>query len=214
MAETVSTQPVDMDRVRAALKPWTAKDGSVRYYINNIGNLLDDSRTARGVERRSYYDWVEMRASYGRVADIIEGHILPNTKTYIDENGFIHVSGWAACGKGHDMGLDTKIIRAVNRVYGIEINKHVYKTRCNALKTQEYYAEYPDDNAQVGDVVRIVKGRKAVGDIFIITHISKYYPTVYSRHPTVYLHGQDGFKVNADNCELMIIGYSDVKERL
>lgn len=209
----VGTQKLNMDAVRSDLKPWIAKDGSVRYYVNCIELVIADYREATGRDLRSYYDWSEMRASAGRVRSIIEGNILPKTKVFIDDEGLVHIYGWAIVGQGLAMGLPSLIEKALNRKYGFcseeERQARVEKILKSHNRQLDSYGKiYSDgDEAKIGDSVEIFKGRKEVGKIFKVTKITHYQ---YNRwaDPSIYLYGEDGFKVNAENCIIRSVGYS------
>ena len=70
----VSDIKMNMNLVRSNIRPWTDKEGNERYYVNAVSALISDYRTANDCELRSYYDEVEMRASGGRVRQIIESN--------------------------------------------------------------------------------------------------------------------------------------------
>lgn len=190
---------MNMNLVKSGLKPWTDKEGNVRYYINNLEYLLSNYRTAVGKELRAYYDHVEMHASAGRVKQIVEANILPKTKLFIDSEGVVNIYGWAILGKGKEMGLPELLVTAVRYFYGF----------CDE-KTREGHKDLIGTsgcNSRIGDTVKITKGRKEVGRTFEVARISNYSYSSYA-DPVVYLYAEDGFKVSADNCVIENVGYS------
>ena len=199
MSEYVSRMSVCVEKVQSELKPWTDRNGNVRYYVNNIEYWIDKYRSATDTHLRSYYDWSEMRASGGRVREIIEGNILPNTKVYIDGEGYIHVYGWAAAGQGARMCLDEYIAKVVTYFLGyVALDDHE--------RISKDVLGHEGRDADVGDVVEIVKGRKEVGKVFTVAKVTKYHFSQY-QSPSVYLYDADGFKVNGDNCKVVEVGY-------
>jgi hypothetical protein len=68
----VSDMKMNMALVKSKIRPWTDKEGKERYYINNVPYLISDYRSATNCELCSYYDHEMMRASGGRVREIIE----------------------------------------------------------------------------------------------------------------------------------------------
>lgn len=195
----VSDIKMNMNLVRSAILPWKDKEGNERFYINNVEYLISDYRRATNTELRSYYNWDEMRASGGRVREIIEGNIMPKTKVYVDAKGHVHIYGYAASGVGADIGMPQLITKAVNFVYG-------YCDEGTRENNKKLIGKSGRES-RVGDTVKIVKGRKEVGKVFEVSSVSKY---LYNRwaDPSVYLFAEDGFKVSGDNCEIVDVGYS------
>ena len=191
---------MNMNLVKSALRPWTDKEGSTRYYINGIGTMLYNYRSATDSHLRSFYDWGEMRASGGRVREIIEGNILPKTKMFIDSEGYVHIYGYAVGGQGEAMGLPELLVKAARYFYGFcdEETREANKEQLVGKSGEE---------SRVGDTVKIVKGRKEVGKVFEVFKISTF---SYNRYadPSVYLYAEDGFKVSASNCTIEDVGYS------
>lgn len=199
MSEYVSRMSVCVEKVQSELKPWTDKNGNVRYYVNHIEEWIDEYRDVTDTHLRSYYNWSEMRASGGRVREILEGNILPNTKVYVDSEGFIHVYGWAATGQGARMGLDEYIVKVVDYFFG-------YISMRDHARISEDILGYSGRHTDVGDVVEVVQGRKEVGKVFTVAKVTKYYFSQY-QPPSVYLYDADGFKVNGDNCKVVEVGF-------
>jgi len=190
---------MNMNLVRSNLKPWTDKEGNDRYYVNDLGYLLSKYRSATDSNLKSYYDWGEMRASGGRVREIIEGNILPKTKMFIDSEGYVNIYGYAIAGMGEAMGLPELLVKVARYFYGY----------CDE-ETREGHKDLigkSGSNSRIGDTVRITKGRKEVGKVFEVFKISTF---SYSRYadPSVYLYAEDGFKVSANNCTIEDVGYS------
>lgn len=190
---------MNMNLVRSNLKPWTDKEGNIRYYINGIQTMLYNYRSATDSHLRSYYDYDDMHASGGRVREIIEGNILPKTKMFIDSEGYVHIYGYAIVGQGEAMGLPELLVKVARYFYGY----------CDE-ETREGHKDLigkSGEESRVGDTVRIVKGRKEVGKVFEVFKITTY---SYSRYadPSVYLYAEDGFKVSASNCTIEDVGYS------
>lgn len=208
----VGTLKMNMNSVQSELKSWTAKDGTTRYYINYISELIDDYREATGRELHSYYDPMT-GASAGRVRAIIERNILPHTKAYIDGDGLVHIYGWAIVGQGLGMGLPSLIEKAINWKFGYctedERQIRVEKILTTHARWLDNYGKMlsDGDEAKIGDSVEIFKGRKEVGKVFTITKISHYQYNRWAK-PSIYLYGEDGFKVNAENCYIRSVGYS------
>lgn len=195
----ISDAKMNMALVRSELKPWTDKEGHERYYINDVGHLISEFRIATGTELRSYYDHEMMRASGGRVRQIVEDNILDKTKVFIDSEGHVHIYGYACAGKGEEMAMPELIVKAVNRAYGFCDDATREKNKDLIGKSGEC--------SRVGDIVKIVKGRKDVGKVFEVSKVSTYYFSSYA-DPSVYLYADDGFKVSAGNCVIEDIGYS------
>lgn len=191
----VDTRTYDMNRIKSLFRPWTSKDGEIRYYINDATHLIESEH--------DYYDWGEMRASGGRVWNIIIGNIMPKTKVFIDIDGHLHVYGWACHGQGEAMELPKVIANAVWKEYGIA-DERVREMRAKKLVGHSAHNQYTD----VGDVVKIVRGRKSVGMVFTITRVTYYHYSQYAK-PSVYLYDDtQDFKVNAENCEIVDVGFS------
>lgn len=195
----IGTKTMNMDIVKAELKPWTDKDGNTRYYLNNIASLIGAYRRDTGRELNSYYDHEECRASGGRVRQCIEANIIPKTKAYIDEDGKVHVYGYASAGVGSQMMMPELIENAVNRTYGY-CTEEERQQRMDCVGKTAY-------DVKVGDTVEIVDGRKEVGKTFIVAKVSAYFFSQY-REPNTYLYDKDGFKVQAQHCKITDVGYS------
>lgn len=195
----VSDIKMNMNLVRSNIRPWTDKEGNERYYVNAVSFLISDYRTANDCELRSFYDYEEMRASGGRVRQIIESNILDKTKVFIDSEGYVHIYGYAVAGKGADMGMPELIVKAVNLRYGYcdEATRETHRDLVG--QSGEY--------SRVGDTVKVVKGRKEVGKVFEVATVSRFSFSSY-RSPSVYLYADDGFKVSAGNCVIEDVGYS------
>ena len=190
---------MNMKLVESGLRPWTDKEGNIRFYVNNVSDLIDDYRDATGHSFDTSYDFVNMRASPGRVREIIESNILEKTKVFIDSEGYIHIYGYATAGKGAEMRIPQMIVRAVNKVYGFCDDETREKNK--ALIGQS------GRESRVGDTVKVIKGRKEVGKVFEVSKLSSYSFSSYA-DPSVYLYADDGFKVSADNCVIEDVGYS------
>lgn len=190
---------MNMNVVSSIIRPWTDKDGNVRYYINNISTLISDYRAKTDSEVVSYYDFEEMHASGGRVRLIIEGNILSKTKVYVDSEGYVNIHGYAVAGKGAEMQIPELIVNAVNFAYGYCDESVRLENKKLIGKSGEY--------SRIGDHVKIVKGRKEVGKIFEVSKITRYSFNMYAE-PSVYLYAEDGFKVSAKNCIIEDVGYS------
>ncbi|MBQ1293275.1 MAG: hypothetical protein IIY21_04510 [Clostridiales bacterium] len=190
---------MNMNIVKSVLRPWTDKEGNVRYYINDIEMMLNNYRSATDSHLRSYYDWEEMRASGGRVREIIEGNILSKTKVFIDSDGYVNIYGYATAGKGREMKIPELLVKVVRYFYGFCDEETREANRGLIGKSGE--------ESRVGDIVKIVKGRKEVGKVFEVFKITAF---SYSRYadPSVYLYAEDGFKVSATNCVIEDVGYS------
>lgn len=195
----VSDTKMNMALVKSKIRPWTDKEGKERYYINNVPYLISDYRSAMNCELYSYYDYELMRASGGRVREIIESNILDKTKVFIDSEGHVNIYGYASTGKGAEMAMPELIVKAVNLAYGFCDEK----TR---EKNKELIGE-SGERSRVGDTVKIVKGRKEVGKVFEVSRVSTYTFNRYA-DPSVYLYAEDGFKVSAGNCVIEDVGYS------
>lgn len=195
----VSDIKMNMNLVRSNIRPWTDKEGNERFYVNNLSSLISDYRTANNCELRAYYDETEMRASGGRVRQIIESNILDKTKAFIDSDGCVHIYGYAVAGKGADMRMPELIVNAINFKYG-------YCDEATREKHKDLIGQ-SGDYSRVGDRVRIVKGRKEVGKVFEVATVSRFSFSSY-RSPSVYLYADDGFKVSAGNCVIEDVGYS------
>ena len=190
---------MNMNIVKSALRPWTDKEGNTRYYINNIEMMLNNYRSATNSHMNSYYDWGEMRASGGRVREIIEGNILSKTKVFIDSEGYVNIYGYATAGRGKEMKIPELLVKAARYFYGYCDEE----TRENNKKLIGKSGE----GSRVGDIVKIVKGRKEVGKVFEVFKITTF---SYNRYadPSVYLYAEDGFKVSAGNCVIEDVGYT------
>ena len=211
MSEYIGEMKMNMNVVMSDLKSWTAKDGSIRYYVNNIGLLIDDWREYNHCEL-STFKWDEYRASPGRVRECIEANIIPKSKAYIDENGHVHVYGYAVGPMGEQMDLPKLIEKSINLKFGYCSEKERAKRMENIISKHEAFEkhighEVPNgSDAKIGDTVVIMAGRKEVGKRFVITKRSEYHYSQY-RRPSIYLYDGE-FKVNADNCRIVDVGYS------
>lgn len=185
--------------VKDRICPWTDKEGNQKFYINNIEQILSKYRSAMDCELRAYYDYEEMRASPGRVRQIIEQNILDKTKVYIDSEGYVHIYGYAVAGKGLDMKIPQLIVNALNREYG-------YCDEETRERNKELIGK-SGECSRIGDTVKIVKGRKEVGRVFEVSRITEYHFSRWA-DPSVYLYADDGFKVSASNCIIEEVGYS------
>ena len=186
--------------VMSSIKPWTAPDGSVRYYIDSVSRVLSDYRSA-GHDSLAHhgFSFDDDRAGPLRVRECIEANIIPRTKVYIDSEGYVHIYGYAIVGKGAEMGLPATIEKAVLSMYGFcsEEEREARRKDIGFMGT----------HARVGDTVEITAGRKSVGRVFEVARITEYSYSQY-RPSSVYLWDADGFKVQAHNCTLREVGYA------
>lgn len=193
--DVVSPEPYDIDRIKTAIKPWTAPNGSIRYYVDTY-ELIDDYRTATDTQLNGYYDWVDMRASPERVKQRIEENIIPKTKTYFDTDGFLHIYGYGVGKQSFAMGLPYYIFQCANYFYGTYDYEH-YRRMASRVGQPIVYKSW--EKPLIGDMVRVVKGRKKVGYRFTVAKITTYSYSQYA-WPSVTLWDAYGFKVNMDNC--------------
>ena len=186
----IPSETFDIVRIQTALKPWTAPNGTIRYYID-VESTVYDYREATDSHLHGYYDWEQMRANGDRVRECIEANVLPKTKAYFDIEGKLHIYGYALGPTGDNMRMPQFIAKCAQYFYGFNSEEHSYRIFKNSGK----HVNAPI----IGDVVRIVKGRKEVGRTFVVAKITQYQYNIYAP-TTTYLWASDGFKVNMDNC--------------
>ena len=161
--------------------------------------MVSNYRSANDCEMKSYYDIVNMRASAGRVREIIESNILSKTKVFIDSEGYVNIYGYATAGKGKEMKIPELLVKVVRYFYGF-CDKDIREANRGLIGKS-------GEESRIGDIVKIVKGRKEVGKVFEVCKITSYSFSYYA-NPSVYLYAEDGFKVSASNCVIEDVGYS------
>lgn len=199
MTDYISDIRMNMDIVISKLRPWTDKEGKVSYV--EVGKIIDECREIRNYDAHSFYDWEDMCASPGRVMECIERNIIPKTKAFIDEDGFVHIYGYALGDMGRRLGLLDEIVESCRHFYGYATEEERQSRKDDIGKS--------GNKAKVGDIVEIVKGRKQVGYVFEVARTYKYYTSGYRWATEIlYLIDRNGFKVNADNCAIADVGYT------